>query len=267
MNLADALLLENTSRLALVGAGGKTSAMFAAAKAFIQRRQAPRPILLTTTTHLAIEQCSLADHHFKIHSAEDVNARVSELNSGILLFTGTEEKDGRISGPDPQALEAIHTLADGLDCPLLVEADGSRLHPLKAPADFEPVIPEWVNHVLVCAGLAGLGEPLDAEIVHRPEIYAQLSGLVPGAPITPQAIVRVLRHSSGGLKAIPCHARRSVLLNQADTPEKQAAARRMADQLLGDYERVIISSLNLAVGDPVIHAAITPAAGIVLAAG
>jgi len=35
------------------------------------------------------------------------------------------------------------------------------------------------------------------------------------------------------LKDIPTQARRVAVLNQADTPELQAAAQRLADQLLG----------------------------------
>lgn len=267
MNLAEALRLENTSRLALVGAGGKTSAMFAAANALSQRKSIPGPVLLTTTTYLALEQCSLADSHFVIHTSEEVSAIARELKSGIALFTGTQIKDGRIAGPKSDALDAIHDLAEAHRWPLLIEADGSRLRPLKAPAEYEPAIPEGVDQVLVCAGLNGLGRPLTADWVHRPEIYAQLSGLVPGEPVTPEGIIRVLSHPAGGLKAIPSQAWRSVLLNQADTPEKQAIARRMAEQLLDHYDRVITSSLNPPEGEPVIYATITATAGIILAAG
>ncbi len=267
MNLADALRLGNTGRMALVGAGGKTSAMFTAAIALSRRKTAMGPVLLTTTTHLALEQCSLADSHFVIDTPDEVTAIAWQLQSGVVLFTGAQLKDGRIAGPRPDALETLHDLAKGRGWPLLIEADGSRLHPLKAPAENEPAIPDWVDQVLVCAGLNGLGRPLIADWVHRPEIYAQLSGLIPGEPVTPEGVIRVLAHPAGGLKAIPSQARRSVLLNQADTPEKQAVARRIAEQLLDHYDQVIISSLNPPEGEPVIYATITATAGIILAAG
>ncbi len=267
MNLADALRLGNTSRLALVGAGGKTSAIFAAACALSQRKSNTGPVLLTTTTHLALEQCKLADSHLVVQSPEEVVAISEQLQPGIVLFTGSQIKDGRIAGPRPDALEVIHDLATSHGWPILIEADGSRLHPLKAPADYEPAIPEWVDQVLVCAGLNGLGQPLTAQWVHRPEIYAQLSGLIPGEPVKPESIIRVLTHSAGGLKAIPSQARRSVLLNQADTPEKQAIARRMAEPLLDHYDRVIICSLNPPISEPAIYASLTATAGIILAAG
>ena len=267
MNIADALRLDHTTRLALVGAGGKTSALFAAANALHQRNQSTCPILLSTTTHLAIEQCSQAGFHFKIQTAQEVAEYASEINSGILLFTGGQSTDGRIIGPDPQALKAIYDLAEAKGWPLLIEADGSRMHPLKAPADHEPDIPQWVSHVVVCAGLSGLGQPLDANSTHRPDIYAQLSGLTIGSPITSQAVVQFLLHPAGGLKSIPGHARRSVLLNQADTPEAQAIARRMAEQLLKNYDSVVVSSLVSSQGLPIIYASFEMTAGIILAAG
>ncbi len=76
------------------------------------------------------------------------------------------------------------------------------------------------------AGLSGLGRPLTEEYVHRPEIFARLSGLAPGETITPEALLRVLTHPAGGLKNIPPQARRFVLLNQADTPELQSMVER-----------------------------------------
>jgi molybdenum cofactor cytidylyltransferase len=267
MNLAQALRLDNTARLAIVGAGGKTSAMFAIANALKQCNPLAGPVLLTTTTHLAVEQCAQADSHFRVQSPDEVAQFALQRPAGVVLFTGTSINAGRISGPSTETLEAIFRLAEARGWPVLVEADGARLLPLKAPAEQEPSIPGWVNQVLVCAGLSATGKSFGPDSVHRPEIYAQLSGLADGDSITYQTITKVLNHPSGGLKNIPPSARRMVLLNQADSPELQAVARRMADNLLGAYEAVIISSLLPARGEPAIHAVIETVAGIVLAAG
>lgn len=267
MNLATALRLDSKSRLALVGAGGKTSALFMAGRALSQHLNPDKPVLLTTTTHLAQEQSDQADHFFKLHSPDDVTTNLQGLTSGVILLTGNQTIAGRIKGPEPEVLEAIFELVELRDWPLLVEADGARLRPLKAPAGHEPVIPGWANQVLVCAGLSGLGKPLDDKSIHRPEIYTKLAGLDPGNLITSQAIARVLSHPSGGLKGILPHTRRIALLNQADTAEKQAVARRMANQLLAVFEAVIISSLNPPQDEPAIHVAIEKTAGVILAAG
>ncbi len=53
---------------------------------------------------------------------------------------------------------------------MIIEADGARKLPIKAPAEHEPVIPEFVNTVITVIGLSGLGKPLTEEWVHRPGI-------------------------------------------------------------------------------------------------
>lgn len=114
--------------------------------------------------------------------------------------------------------------------------------PLKAPAEHEPVIPQYVNVVVVIASLSGLGKPLSREWVHRPEKFAELSGLTLGENITPQALVNLLKHPRGGLKNIPTNARRIMLFNQADTEELQSVAREMSTALNQEYHAVLVGS-------------------------
>jgi molybdenum cofactor cytidylyltransferase len=149
---------------------------------------------------------------------------------------------------------------------MLIEADGSRTLPLKAPADHEPAIPRWIETVIVCLGTSALGKPLTSDIAHRLEEYALLSGLAIGDPVTVDAAARVLVSPTGGLKRIPENARRILLINQADDPERQAMAGRLARKCLASYDRVMITSLQ-ARPEPLIHARYEPIAGILLAAG
>jgi molybdenum cofactor cytidylyltransferase len=127
------------------------------------------------------------------------------------------------------------------------------------------------------AGLTGLGKPLTKNWVHRPEIFAELSGLSIGEIVTVGALVNVLRHHDGGLKNIPPIAHRVMLLNQADNEELQSQGRAITDQLFCNYHSCIIASLvkknktteidknrDIRSG---IYAIIEQVAGIVLAAG
>ena len=63
--------------------------------------------------------------------------------------------------------------------------------------------PAFAETVVVVAGLHGLGAALNDTIVHRPEAFAELSGLKSGEVINPEALARVLMHDSGGLRGIP----------------------------------------------------------------
>jgi len=258
MKLSAALRLTSSPRLALVGAGGKTTALFSLA------RQYPCA-LITTTTHLAVEQLNKADYRF---GEDDIESLDNNLPSGVIALTGEAAGDGRLAGLSVTALEALQNLAEARHLPLFIEADGSRLRPLKAPADHEPAIPPFVDSVVVVAGLSALGKPLSPEWVHRPERFASSSGLASGETITTAALTQVLAHPQAGLKNIPSASRRVVLLNQADTPELQSAARGMVKELLAVYHAVIIASLNPENDSPpIIYAVHEPVAGIVLAGG
>ncbi len=162
-----------------------------------------------------------------------------------------------------QIFSRLREIHDHYRLPLLIEADGSRRKPLKAPNQNEPVIPEFVDQVVVVAGLTGLGKPLSEQFVHRPDIFAHLSGLMLGESITIEALSHVLTHPSGGLKNIPRQACRISLLNQADNPELQADGKTLAKKLLPIFHSIVIGSLENAQ----IHAVYEPVAGVVLAGG
>jgi molybdenum cofactor cytidylyltransferase len=220
-----------------------------------------------------VEQLALADHHFVVERETDLDPVLENLPVGVLLFTGPLGEDGRSAGLPGSLLERLHRYAGLYGLPLLIEADGSRRRPLKAPASHEPAIPDWVSTVGVVAGLSGLGRPLDAEWVHRPGQFARLSGLDLGSPVTVEGLARLLAHPQGGLKAIPTGARRVALLNQAGTPELQAVAHRLARTLLRDYAGVVVASLTLPAAQegnhiqPDVIAVHERVGGVILAAG
>ncbi len=256
--LKDALRLGPVPRLALVGAGGKTTALFQLAREF------GAPVLVTATTHLASSQLALADTHAVITAPQDLTPFESTLPEGITLLTGLLGADARAAGLEADLLAAVHRLADARHVPLLIEADGSRQRPLKAPAEHEPPIPAFVDAVAVVAGLSGIGRPLDEGSVHRPESFAALSGLHIGDEVTPAAVAKVLTHPLGGLKNIPAHARRVALLNQADTPDLGALGKTLSAELLGVYDAVAVAQLRDSGRVVAVHENV---AGVILAAG
>jgi molybdenum cofactor cytidylyltransferase len=278
MNLLDAFRLNSASCVAFVGAGGKTTALFE-----LSRLLSP-PVLVTTTTHFASYQIQLADHHYGIEDLEDFNNLKDLLREGVILLTGTNVEGDRVGGLDNPALEGVRAFAKHKSISLLIEADGARGLPLKAPAEHEPAIPPFVEVVIVVAGLSGLGKPLGGQWVHRVEQFASLSGLTFGEIITPQALSRVLVHPLGGLKYIPVEARRLALLTQADTTTLQSQAFSLSRNLLPTFDTVILATLNTSLTGGLndmktsesdhnhqrltsIFAVYEPVAGIVLAGG
>ena len=253
MNLSQSLRIKSDSpTIAFVGAGGKTTALFQLAREFKQR------VIVTATTHLGAWQTPLADHHIIAKSVDDL---IKHDFQGVTLITGSIEND-RTEPIDKLILLWLHDVSKEKSIPFLIEADGARQKSLKAPAEHEPEIPDFVEMAVVVVGLSGLGKPLNEEYVHRPEIFAKLARQETGAKITAENIVKLICDPKGGLKNIPPRARRVVLLNQADTPELKSASGKMARQLLDHYDSVIVGTLQ-----PVGLQTIEPTAGIILAAG
>jgi probable selenium-dependent hydroxylase accessory protein YqeC len=85
--------------------------------------------------------------------------------------------------------------------------------------------------LVAVVGVDALGQPLDAEHIHRPQRVAQLSGAALDAPLSAEAIACVLLHPAGPLRDTPATARCLILLNKADTPERRAAAGQIARAL------------------------------------
>ncbi len=265
MNFLNAFRLERSTCLAVAGAGGKTSTLFALARLY------EPPVLVAAGAHLATWQLRLADRHFSIHDPAELNHLETGARQGVIVFTGPIDEDTqRAGGLTLPGLEILQRLARDWHTPLLIEADGARQRPLKAPAAHEPAIPPFANAVLVVAGMAGIGQPLDVDHVHRPEIFAGLAGLAPGVPVTLEGLRRVLVAPRGGLKNIPAGARRLALLTGADNLEKFSQAAELAKQLLGAYQAAGISGpLEAAKNDQnqQVAALYEPTAGILLAAG
>ena len=268
LSLAQALRLNSSPCIAFIGAGGKTTAMFQLARV-LSRRVEPveagdegaQPVIVTATSHLGAWQTGWADRHI----VTDTPAPLEELEhglKGIILVTG--DLDGERTKPvNSDLLKWLQQFCAYHSLPLLVEADGARQRPLKSWAEHEPPIPPFVELVVQVVGMSGLGKTLNDENVHRVERFAQLSGLGMGEIINLDVLGRVLTHPEGGAKHIPAHARRVLLLNQADSPELQSAAQGLAQSIVSMFDSVIIASLL----HNQVFAVYESLAGIILAAG
>jgi molybdenum cofactor cytidylyltransferase len=243
--LYQALRFSNNEISAFVGAGGKTSAIFTIGRelASIDMNHPERPVIVSTTTHLGDWQAIFADHSYQIKSNIDLFNFEKAIPPGVILLFD-EIENHRLTRLREEIFQQLFAISISRQIPLLIEADGSRGRPLKAPANDEPVIPEYVNTVVVVAGLSGLGKPLSLEWVHRPEIFSELSGLRSGETITSQSVTNVLLNENGGLKNIPSTARKVLLLNHADNAVLQAEARIIAKAATNKYSSIVISSIN-----------------------
>jgi molybdenum cofactor cytidylyltransferase len=245
--------------------------------------QAGHRVIITTTTHLAAEQLQWAPAQVAAGGGRLPVAQIAQAldTHGCCLLFG-EAHGEKIRGVPVEMVDQLVQQASALGVPaILVEADGSRRKPIKAPADHEPALPASTTLLVPVLGLDAIGSRLDEEHVHRPELVRRVvTGGHPFEPpveatvdrLTPQMAARLLVHPQGGAKSLPAGARLLPLLNKADTAPRLASARLVASQLAAMHHSSLIGSVvwseahTTAAAGPV-HERWGPLTAVVLAAG
>ncbi len=235
MKLIEALRIDPKTKLSLVGSGGKSSALIQ------MGREWSGKALIAATAHIGLHQLTDFPDRRVLVSGQNRNM---DHFSGKLVVTGPGDKDFKLSGIDPSLWNDLLAVVNENEVPIFIESDGSKTRPLKAPASYEPAIPDWINHVVVSVGLSAVGKILNDQNVHRPEIFSSITGLEIGKPVTLHSIVKMLTHPLGGLKNIPRLARRTVLFNQLDTLEDTETLPMIEKQLLEHYDSVVTTALD-----------------------
>lgn len=249
MLLSTALRVHPKDVIVLVGGGGKTTTMFRLADELVA---AGRRVVTTMTTKIFVSQMTRAPGRLVLQSEGSLLAQLPGAlaeHGHVLIAGGTIVEENKVQGVPPGLLDRV--VAQPTVDTVIVEADGSRRLPFKAPAAHEPVIPASATVVVPMVGLDVLGQPLDADHVHRPELIAALTGAERGTPITPGIIATVLAHPQGGAKDVPPSARLVPFLNKAEDQATVAAAREIARLLLQNprVDSILIGAAQE--GDPV----------------
>lgn len=198
--------------VAFTGAGGKTSTLVTLGYELMELGWR---VLATTTTRIG--QSQLAFMPYAMRYTADPQAISSALTQHQFVFLYDSIREGKVYGPD---IHWTRQLLDNVDSDvLLIEADGARGLPFKAPYEHEPVIPSETTLVVPIVSLSVVGQPFDAEHVYNPEAMTNAFGFFPGVPVKSPWLAQVLRDESMGLKGVAqTMARVMAFVNQ--TPQK-----------------------------------------------
>jgi len=224
--LANQLGLGARELVSLVGGGGKTTMLFALGNGLAAQG---RRVVLTTTTKMSHDQAMSAPT--VCWSASEARAALGE--PGPLMLVAHID-DQKTSGPPPEVVDNLFETSEA-DY-IVVEADGSRGRPLKAPGPTEPIVPSLSTTVVVLVGIDAVGGRLDA-VAHRVDVAREFTGLAPDSVVTPRNCVDILMHPKGVLRVCPPAARVVVAITKVSTEADIEAADEM-ERLLLDYPRV-----------------------------
>jgi probable selenium-dependent hydroxylase accessory protein YqeC len=242
MTLTEAFSIGARELISLVGAGGKTTLLYALGRELSALRSG---VILTTTTKifepapspfffqfLAPEMSAL-----KKWAAEHLHCQQS------LLLARERLPDGKLAGLPPEWVDAL-SLMDGVSA-IVNEADGAAGRPLKAPRNGEPVIPDNTTLLVPIMGIDGMGRPLDEATVFRSAIASRLLDLPLGSAVTEEAISRLMMEL---IRQAPLGARVVPLINKVDIPGGREKAETLARTILSrdrtGIRRVVLGQLQ-----------------------
>lgn len=219
----EALFIESdvSPVLSIVGAGGKTTTVFHLAQEY---RNTGIPVAVTTSTHMQAGE----EPWFLLEESEEKLRQILKEEKQVWFGLPTPPKSG-VEIPKMQAVsDTFFRQVCELQIPVIVEADGARHLPCKAPGEHEPVLYPETTDVIAVYGLDAVGCPIK-DICFRPELVAALLKKDMADRLEPEDIAVLAMSEQGGKKNISAQQKYHVILNKADNAMRLDAARQICE--------------------------------------
>ena len=214
----------------VVGAGGKTSTIFELGN---ELSNLNKKTIITTTTHMKLDKdFLLIDEDFNIENLKKI------LQKNNLIKIGKKESDYKVKRLDEDTLKRCIDISDFL----LIEGDGSKRLPLKAPKDNEPVIIQETDLVIGLIGFDSLDKKIE-ETCHRPELVSKLLHKNIKENINIFDLVEIIKNKNGLKKNVNCKYK--VIINKVDKLEYLDKCKKIAQLCLEFKIDVIFTSYKI----------------------
>ncbi len=231
LTLARAIGIKSGDVVSLVGGGGKTTTMYHIADELVK---SGLKVIITTTTHIFPP-----DESYTCLLTKDIDEVKKALKENNPIVLADRMGKVKLEGIDPLWVKDLIKIADVI----LIEADGSRNLPFKAPEEHEPVISPASTIVIPIVGADAPYKPLSEDTAHRPHKISELTGLKQGENITPEVIAKTLLHPQGGMKDVPETVRFIPLVNKADDRDEVNIGLDISRHLFkGGVKKTVITS-------------------------
>ena len=221
----EALCLESVVApvISIVGAGGKTTTVLHLAKEYVS---AEIPVLVTTSTHMQIG----SEKWFLLEESMDKLQSILKEEGQVWFGTYAPVKEPGTVRKMQAVSDSFFRQAYALQVPMIIEADGARHLPCKAPGIHEPVLVSETTDVLAVYGLDAVGKPIQ-NCCFRPERVAEVLKKPQSECLTPADIAKLALDRSGGRKSVLKNQRYSIILNKADNEERMQSAKHICREI------------------------------------
>ena len=163
---------DQTPVISIVGAGGKTTILFSLAGSMATDLSGT--IIICGTTRFTLGTPTPAVWSFT--DAMNIGITVPPPRTIVVSNSVDPGDKGRFRPLDNRQISQLARLRQV--AAVLVNADGSRMRPFKAPKLEEPILPDLTTHMICLVGADALGLPITAETVHRPDEIRRVLNLI-----------------------------------------------------------------------------------------
>lgn len=210
--------------ISIVGAGGKTTTIRHLAQEYADTGW---KAAVTTTTHMEIEarSCFLLDE-----SMERFQKLMEQERQVWFGVAAPIKKTDHVKKMQAVSEDFFQQVLE-LQIPILIEADGSRHLPCKAPGDREPVLRKETTDVLAVYGLDAVGKSI-RESCFRPEIVAEILQKKQSDILCAEDIAVLATNVRGGRKDVLKSQHYRIILNKADGRERVKIAEQICKKIV-----------------------------------
>jgi len=213
--------------ISLVGGGGKTHLAFWLANLF---KQQGHRVCVTTTTKMYLPRPSQYDY---IDSIDSFSAIPNAAITFVYQSKIQQDKDNqpiKVQGLTFNDLNRVKQ--SNIFNVIIVEADGAKQRPIKAPAGHEPCIPEDTNIVIGVTGAEVIFSRANPAQIHRWDEFSQLTGCSNQKEIDHSVLKSLIENPQGMFKHAPRDALRIWVINKYDQCKQPNALLKLANNLL-----------------------------------
>ena len=232
--------LENQELISITGGGGKTTSMFKLARELLKH---DKKVLVSTTTAIMKPDKSKYE---KLYLAQDTDYKTIEASSsGITVLGSKINKINKLIGVEQQIIDEIFK-SKKFDY-IIVEADGSKRKPIKAPASHEPVIPSLTTKTIGIIGMDAVGQKIYEGNVHRASLFSQVTNSKLGDCIDENSIYNLIVSPEGIFKNSPLESQKYIILNKSETKSRNLVSQKVKSKLITNkinIEKIIIGSMG-----------------------
>lgn len=218
--------LNDKNMIAVQGAGGKTSTVFLLANEFKSMNETS---LISTTTKMGIVSEDKFDYLYTFNEK-------TKIVDGKIYFTSKSRTDTKEIGFEPEFFDKI--FLDGLFSNIILETDGAKTRPIKAPREDEPVNPKNITHCVGVIGLDSVNKPFDEKFCHRKEYMKKIIG---NPKILTTKSYSIIINSNCGLFKNSYDAKKFLILNKADTKQDIQNAMDIIERIDVDVKIFVMS--------------------------